>query len=232
MKLKQMKSVFSFSLFGNQDKYCKGLVKNITIIERVFPGWEVWVYCGDGISEDTMLELHEHPCVRLIPTNEEGMVNKFYRFFAIDDPEVGICIVRDADSRIYERDQACIQDFLQSEKFAHIIRDHPNHHHLMMAGMWGVKKSALFFLQNPVQTLFHQWKQTKVSSDFWSDTLFLCDMIYPRIAHVSMIHDEIQQYEPKDFKTPFRVPLLENHFVGQVYEFDQAGQEYTKFSYF
>jgi hypothetical protein len=231
MKLKQMKSVFSFSLFGNETKYCKGLVKNITIIERVFPGWEVWVYCGDGISEDTMLELHEHPCVRLIPTNEEGMVNKFYRFFAIDDPEVGICIVRDADSRIYERDQACIHDFLQSEKFAHIIRDHPNHHHLMMAGMWGVKKSALFFLQNPVQTLFHQWKQTKVSSDFWSDTLFLCDMIYPKIAHVSIIHDELQHYEPIDFKTPFRVPLLENHFVGQVYEFDTTGQEVQKFSY-
>ena len=231
MKLKQMKSVFSFSLFGNQDKYCKGLVKNITIIEKEFPGWEAWIYCGDGIPEDTLLELHDHPCVRLIPTQQEGMVNKFYRFFAIDDPEVGICIVRDADSRIYERDQACIQDFLQSEKFAHIIRDHPNHHHLMMAGMWGIKKSALFFLQNPIQTLFHQWKQTKIDSDFWSDTLFLCDIIYPKLAHVSMIHDELQKYEPNDFKTPFRFPLLENHFVGQVYEYDSAGQEYKKFPY-
>ena len=231
MKLKQMKSVFSFSLFGNQDKYCKGLVKNITIIEDKFPGWEVWVYCGDGIPEDILLQLHDYRCVRLIPTNQEGMVNKFHRFFAIDDPEVGICIVRDADSRIYERDQACIRDFLGSEKFAHIIRDHPNHHHLMMAGMWGIKKSALFFLQNPVQTLFHQWKQSKVSSDFWSDTLFLCDKIYPKLAHVSMIHDELQHYEPIDFKTPFRFPLVENHFVGQVYEFDSDGCEYKKFPY-
>lgn len=226
-----MKSVFSFSLFGNQAKYCKGLLKNITIIEKVFPGWEVWVYCGEGIPEDVLLELHDHSCVRLIPTNEEGMVNKFYRFFAIDEPEVGICIVRDADSRIYERDQACIRDFVESEKFAHIIRDHPNHHHLMMAGMWGVKKSALFFLQNPIQTLFHQWKQTKVSSDFWSDTLFLCDIIYPKLAHVSMIHDELQKYEPTEFKTHFRFPVVDNHFVGQVYEFDSAGCEYKKFSY-
>ena len=226
-----MKSVFSFSLFGNQDKYCKGLLKNITIIEKVFPAWEVWVYCGDGISEDVLVDLHEHACVRLIPTKEEGMVNKFYRFFAIDEPDVGTCIVRDADSRIYERDQACIQDFIESEKFCHIIRDHPNHHHLMMAGMWGIKKSALFFLQNPIQTLFHQWKQTKVSSDFWSDTLFLCDMIYPKVAHVSMIHDEYHHYEPPEFKTAFRYPLLEKHFIGQVYEFDSSGEEYQKFSY-
>lgn len=226
-----MKSVFSFTLFGNQDKYCKGLLKNITIIEQTFPNWEVWVYCGDGISEDILVELHEHRCVRLIPTNEEGMVNKFYRFFAIDDPEVGVCIIRDADSRIYKRDQACIRDFLQSEKFCHIIRDHPNHHHLMMAGMWGIKKSALFFLQAPIQTLFHQWKQTKVSSDFWSDTSFLCDMIYPKLVHVSMIHDELQKYEPVDFKTPFHFPLEDNHFIGQVYEFHPGGQEYAKFPY-
>jgi hypothetical protein len=227
-----MKSVFSFSLFGNQDKYCKGLLKNITIIEDKFPGWEIWVYCGEGISEDILMELKDHKHVRLIPTHQEGMINKFYRFFAIDDPEVQLCIVRDADSRIYDRDLGCIYDFLQSDKFVHIIRDHPNHHHLMMAGMWGIKKSALFFLQNPIQSLFEQWKQSKVASDFWSDTLFLCDMIYPRIFHVSMIHDDLQGYEPKEFKTPFRYPLKENHFVGQVYEFDQAGQEYTKFSYF
>ncbi len=226
-----MKSIFSFTLFGNQDKYCKGLLKNITIIEEKFPGWEVWVYCGEGISEHTVFELHSHTCVRLIPTNEEGLINKFYRFFAIDDPEVQTCIIRDADSRIYERDYACIQDFLNSDKLVHIIRDHPNHHHLMMAGMWGIKKGALYHLQNTVRTYFEQWKQSKPSSDFWSDTLFLCDCIYPRIMYVSMIHDELQSYEPREFRTPFQYPLVENHFVGQVYEFDKEGNEYQKFSY-
>ena len=226
-----MKSVFSFTLFGNQDKYCKGLLKNITIIEDKFPGWEVWIYCGEGIPEHVIFELSNHSCVRLIPTNQTAMVNKFYRFFAIDDPEVQICIVRDADSRIYERDQACIQDFLNSDKSVHIIRDHPNHHHLMMAGMWGIKKSALYFLQNPVRTLFEQWKQKQDAADFWSDTRFLCDVIYPRIAFVSMVHDELQHYEPTEFKTPFHYPLIETHFVGQVYEYDNKGNEYQKFSY-
>lgn len=225
-----MKSVFSFSLFGNQDKYCRGLLKNITIIEEKFPGWEVWVYCGEGIPETILFELTDHKCVKIIPTHEEGMVNKFYRFFAIDDPDVDICIVRDADSRIYDRDQACIQDFLQSDKSAHIIRDHPNHHHKLMAGMWGIKKSAFSVLEAPIHTLFMQWKQTKVDSDFWSDTRFLCDVIYGKIVYVSMIHDELQSFEPSQFKTPFRFPMLDNHFVGQVYEYEN-GHEYTKFSY-
>jgi hypothetical protein len=226
-----MVNVFSFTLFGSEDKYCKGLLKNIAVIETTFPGWEVWVYCGEGIPEDIYFCLHTFKCVKLIPTGQTGMVNKFYRFFAIDTPSVEICIVRDADSRIYERDQACIQEFLKSEKAVHIIRDHPNHHHRMMAGMWGIKKQALFFLQNHVQDLFGAWAQTQPSGDFWSDTLFLCECVYPRIYNQALIHDEIQTFEPPMWKQPFRVPLQATHFIGQVYEFDQGGKEYPKFPY-
>lgn len=227
-----MVNVFSFTLFGGEDKYCKGLLKNIAVIETTFPGWEAWVYCGEDIPEDILLDLADHSCVRLIPTHQEGMINKFYRFFAIDTPEVQICIVRDTDSRITDRDQACIHEFLQSEKAVHIIRDHPNHHHRMMAGMWGIKKQALFFLQNRVQDLFETWKQTQPSGDFWSDTLFLCEVVYPKIAQVSMIHDDTQHFEPPEWKQPFRIPLQDTHFIGQVYEFDAAGKEYAKFPYF
>ena len=225
-----MVNVFSFTLFGNDDKYCKGVLKNVQLIEKKFPGWEVWIYCGDGIGEDHFFLLNEYPCVKLIPTHADGMVNKFYRFFAIDDPSVEICIIRDADSRIYERDEACIREFLASDRLVHIIRDHPNHHHTMMAGMWGIKKEACSYLGVPLRTLFEQWKQSKPSSDFWSDTVFLCDMIYPRIAQISMIHDELQHYEPIGFRTPFPYPLIEKHFIGQVYEFDSDGYEYAKFS--
>jgi hypothetical protein len=226
-----MVNVFSFTLFGGEDKYCKGLLKNIAVIETSFPGWEVWVYCGEDIPEDILLELADHSCVRLLPTHQEGMINKFYRFFAIDTPEVEICIVRDADSRIYERDQACIHDFLQSEKVIHIIRDHPNHHHRMMAGMWGIKKQALFFLQTRIQELFESWKLTQPSGDFWSDTLFLCEIVYPKIALVSMIHDELHHFEPAEFKAPFSYPLVGTHFIGQVYEFGSQNQETCKYEY-
>lgn len=227
-----MVNVFSFTLFGGEDKYCKGLLKNIAVIETTYPGWEAWIYCGEGIPEDIYFCLHTFKCVKLIPTGQTGMVNKFYRFFAIDTPEVEICIVRDADSRIYERDRACIHDFLHSEKVVHIIRDHPNHHHRMMAGMWGIKKEALFFLETRIQDLFEPWKQTQPPGDFWSDTLFLCEVVYPKIALVSMIHDEIHHFEPAEFKTPFSYPLVGTDFIGQVYEFDRGEKEYPKFPYF
>ena len=99
-----------------------------------------------------------------------------------------------------------------------------------MAGMWGIKKTAFSVVEAPIQTLFMQWKQTKVDSDFWSDTRFLCDVIYGKIVYISMIHDETQQFEPTEFCTKFSYPIVNNHFVGQVYEYED-GKEYAKFSY-
>lgn len=228
-----MVKVFSFTLFGNEAKYCKGLLKNITIIEEKFPGWQVWVYCGDNIPEHIVFSLADHPSVKIIPTHQTGMVNKFYRFFAIDDLSVEVCIVRDADSRIYERDESCIREFLDSENLVHIIRDHPNHHHRMMAGMWGIKQDAVqrFFNGMKVQELFNVWKQSRTSDEFWSDTEFLCQVVYGNVVYHAMIHDETQQFEPPAFHTPFRVPRTEDHFIGQVYEFSAEGVETSKFQY-
>jgi hypothetical protein len=226
-----MVNVFSFTLFGSEDKYCKGLLRNVALVEEFFSGWEVWVYCGDGIPEDILLELHDHTCVKLIPTGQTGMINKFYRFFAIDDPSVETCLIRDTDSRLYERDRACIQEFLQSPRLIHIIRDHPNHHHTMMAGMWGIKGDARSYLGMPIQELFHVWKEQHPSSKFWSDTQFLCEVIYPLVLTVAMIHDETQEFEHPVRKQPFPYPLVESHFIGQVYEFSSTGQEIQKFSY-
>ena len=228
-----MVRVFSFTLFGSDIKYWKGLLKNISSIEEKFPGWEVWVYCGDGIPEDVYILLSMHTCVKLIATHQDGMVNKFYRFFAIDDPSVDICIIRDADSRVYARDESCIRDFLASDALVHIIRDHPNHHHRMMAGMWGIKQEAMHVCLNGVRLkeFFDQWTLGRPSTEFWSDTEFLCEIIYPKGVYRAMIHDETQQFEPSPFKTPFHIPIGEDDFIGQVYEFSSDGHETRKFSY-
>jgi hypothetical protein len=223
-----MKTVFSFSLFGHQDKYCKGLLKNIELIQTYFPTAETWVYVGNDISDNLILTLKTLEKVTIIPTGKDGMINKFYRFFPIDTDTVSVCIVRDADSRIYERDRVCIEEFIKGDKLAHIIRDHPNHHHKMMAGMWGIKKDAI---HEKIEDLFTTWSQHHSSGDFWNDTDFLCQVIYPKVCFSSIIHDETQRFEPPTFKRPFPLPLVSLDFIGQVYEYDVDGNEYAKFPY-
>jgi len=154
-----MINVFSFVIYGNEKKYTNGLLTNIELIGVKFPSWNIWIYYGSDVNESTLSLYREYKNVKLIPTNVNGYITKFYRYFAIDNESVGICIVRDADSRVNDRDEICINEFLKSDKDFHIIRDHPNHKHLIMAGMWGIKKGALY---KPIHKLFSDWINTHV----------------------------------------------------------------------
>ena len=58
-------------------------------------------------------------------------------------------ISRDLDSSITAREVAAVEEWLQSEKPLHSMRDHPAHHHPLMAGMWGTKTTQ--------DTIRHQW---------------------------------------------------------------------------
>lgn len=220
-----MVSVFSFTIYGNNIKYTHGLLANIKLIKIAYPLWQVWIYYGSDIEDSILSEYQSHSNVVLIPTNCTGIVTKFYRYFPIDNPSVDICIVRDADSRINDRDQVCINEFLKSSYLFHIIRDHPNHYYQIMAGMWGIKKGLL---SESIYILFEQWKQSN-SLDFWSDTRFLVECIYSKVVSFSLIHDD------HNFFNDGAIPILHNrdnkHFIGQVYEYNNIGEEYPKFNY-
>jgi hypothetical protein len=223
-----MVNVFSFIVFGSQDKYCKGILKNIECIRNEFPEWETWIYLGLGVPDTLVKHLVFLPKVKCFFTDVDGMINKIYRFFPIDNPSVEVCIIRDADSRIYQRDVECIKDFLNSNALLHIIRDHPNHFHRMMAGMWGIKKGAI---KESIENIFRVWKTSHSTSDFWDDTHFLTGVIYPMAISTALVHDELHSFEPESMKMNHRVPIGDGlHFIGQVYEYDEKGNEYPKFT--
>jgi hypothetical protein len=218
-----MVNIFSFSLYGNERKYTEGLLENIKLINHNYPLWHIWVYLGDDVRPETKALYSPYFNVTLIEINVSGLLTKFFRYFPIDSPDVDICIVRDADSRVNDRDNICIKDFIDSDKLFHIIRDHPNHRHLIMAGMWGIKKGCL---TESINGLFSIWKQSN-TIDFWSDTKFLVDYIYPRIKNKCLIHDDLNHFNDRALQIPHKMDGI--HFIGQVYEFNIDNIEYPKF---
>ena len=55
------------------------------------------------------------------------------------DLTVDALLVRDLDSNISPREVAAVQEFLQSSKEFHVMRDHPYHGVAILGGTWGVK---------------------------------------------------------------------------------------------
>ena len=64
-----------------------------------------------------------------------------WRFLPTLDPQVSVFLSRDLDSVFTGREVAAVREWLQSGKSLHSMRDHPAHHHPLMAGMWGTKIS-------------------------------------------------------------------------------------------
>lgn len=184
--LKEKRTVISFSLYGNVNKYVGGLLENCRIINRVFPTFWIYVYIGNDFNHsifgDKFSAINN---IYFIYTNLAGHINASARFTTIDRAEVSLAFSRDCDSRINTRDICCITKFIYSDKKFQIIRDHPQHNAKIMAGMWGIKKGLLN--KNVSELLSDFRDKMKNTISFGDDQLFLDKYIYPRVLTNSLV---------------------------------------------
>ena len=75
--------------------------------------------------------------------NEKGdWTGMFWRFLAADHLS-DIVLSRDTDSRLNKREKAAVDEWLNSDKDFHIMRDHPYHATEILGGMWGCRNGIL-----------------------------------------------------------------------------------------
>ena len=212
--------VFSFCLYGNKPKYITGMHENIKIISGIFPDWKIIIYYEEETTDIKPFERYSNVILRKGQyTGNQMMLD---RFKPIDDQEVEIMLVRDADSRINERDEWCIREFMKSPKLFHIIRDHPEHTSLIMGGLWGIKK-GLFprYLKVGLMVEIYASERPNVHG---FDQRFLSNIIYPKVLNDSLIHGCIK-LNPIEKVIP--IPITSEHmFCGQVIEYNDEGLEY------
>jgi hypothetical protein len=203
------------------------MTENLKLLVTHFPDWHTYIYVGSDVPKSYVDEYASFSNVKCIFTNETGGRLMAYRFFPIDDPDVDIMLVRDADSRIGERDQWCIREFLASDKKAHIIRDHYHHRMRIMGGMWGVKKGVL----PPLRSLYTEWIASRADRDNYNtDQLFLQECIYPLIKECTLIHSWIIGFKGETV-SPIDFPNTGTNFVGNVYEYNAStGEFYPSFN--
>jgi len=206
-----MNKIISFSLWGNDPKYCVGAIRNAEIAAELFPDWVCQFYIGEGVPVETQGILANLDNVDLldIPTLLDGWKGMFARFSPASDPEVDVMISRDCDSRLSLREKAAVEAWMESDKGFHIMRDHPWHGSSILGGMWGVKRGVL----SDMEELMEDWDQ----EDRWqTDQDFLNSVVYPRIADNCMVHASFFKIEghARDFPTPRNG----TEFIGQVFD--------------
>ena len=200
-----MNKIVSFSLWGDNPKYTIGAIRNAELVQELYSGWIGRFYCGQSVPSEIIEELNQIPNTEVVMMNEEGdWEGMFWRFFAADGEDV--ILSRDTDSRVSTREVDAVNEWLDSDKDFHIMRDHPSHGTQILGGMWGSRNGILKGISESIES-YSKGNFIQV------DQNFLREHIWQKVAHNTLSHDEFFN------GIPFPTPRKDwNDFVGQVYD--------------
>lgn len=211
-----MVNAFSFCIYnGYNPLYYTGLIENIDLIRKHFPEFYTYVYVGNDVPDWFLIELRARPKIITRFTKETGPRNMIHRFFAIDEPEIDIMFVRDADSRIHWKDRWAIREFLNTpEATLHIIRDNPEHATAIMGGLWGMRKVKGV----SIQALYAEHRsENPQAHGMGYDQDFLIDKIYPLFTRSMLIHSsQTWRHKPFEILNPFPFTYTNDIYCGRI----------------
>jgi hypothetical protein len=195
--------------------------ENIKDISNLYPEWKVYIYHGD-IDLEPFQSYTNVVLIKVKITQHHWI--RLERFTPIDNSDVSVMIVRDADSRINVRDQWCIEQFLESPLKFHVIRDHPYHAWFILAGLWGIKKGCIphFSFRRAIDIYIENSSKNDGAA---LDQFFLKDVIYPKIKSISLAHG---RFTLSGENPAIPIPLEHNGiFCGQIIEYSADGTTYV-----
>lgn len=199
-----MNKVISFSLWGEKSVYNMGAILNAEIAEKEWPGWTCRFYVAPDVPEPVVENLDVRENVEVIRmSKDDGWRGMFWRFLAAEDPDVDVMLSRDADSRLHIRDKAAVEEWLESDKKFHIMRDNCQHGWRICGGLWGCRGKYIHGLSHLIETFIQQ----DTENNHGVDQRFL-NNFYNTIVHEAFVHDDWFPPNGKEDKKPFPIPRL------------------------
>lgn len=202
-----MKEVISFSLYGSNDRYTFGAIKNALLAQEFFPNAQVWFYTGASVPTAIRQTLDLMNNTRIIEMDEpEDNFARLWRYYAFSDESAELVLCRDVDARLGQREAVAHAHFKKSLFDAHIMKDHPTgHNYLISAGMFSAYTKNL----RDMKELIDSYRQS--ARDYYmTDQDFLAAIVYPRIKDKVLIHDDYYKspVEGKSERRNFPIPRI------------------------
>jgi len=200
------KSVIAFSLWGTNHRYLRGALRNLLLAPEFYPDWELRFYVDNSVPQP-FIELLQilNGKVVIKPSSADIKTRLCWRFAVADDPSVGYFMVRDVDSVIGMREAGAVFEWLNSDKWFHVMRDWWTHTDLMLAGMWGGVAGVLPSLSALADGYTSRAVETP-NIDQW----FLRDAVWSFVRQSCFVHDRF-------FDMPDSVRLPETKRAGNFH---------------
>lgn len=182
-----MKKVMSFSVWGTDPKYTVGAVRNAEQLQNYYPGWIGKFYVDATVPRGIIYQLEDCSNTIVVERPEIGdWRGMFWRFEAAFDEDADVVVFRDTDCRLCERQKLATDEWINSDKLFHIMRDHPYHKYPILGGQWGVKKNDKYDMEHLIMDFYNN----KSANRYGTDYEFFIDVLYPMIKQDCFEHDE------------------------------------------
>jgi hypothetical protein len=174
-----MKKIISFSLWGDKPIYTVGAIANAVLAQEIYPGWICRFYIHrSSIPQNIIRELEKQSNVELVDMPEDiGWSAMLWRFYPATEEDVSVMLSRDCDSRLSQREKACVDYWLnKTDRKVMTIRDTCVHQSQMMGGLWGVRDGFLTNIKPFLDELIEETKQKSlkgVDQDFLNSKIYL-----------------------------------------------------------
>lgn len=197
-EIKQKKKVIAFSLYGGASRYAEPAVLNTELCPILYPDWVCRFYVDQSVPTTIIERLQQnHAEIIYVSPAQQQWQGTLWRFLAMDDLEVGYIIFRDADSVISQREAYAVNQWIESQKYFHTMRDSGSHTELILAGLWGGIAGSIPNIEQKIATYLQQ-KQS-ISQRF-ADQYFLREQIWPYVKQSLYAHDRLFGfYQAQDF---------------------------------
>lgn len=221
----KQRNIISFSVFGDNPRYCETAVMNAALATVIYPEWTCRFYVDSSVPQHVLARLaHHHAQIVMMDNNDRKLSGLFWRFLVASDPNVDCFMIRDCDSLLSYKEQAAVRAWLDSGKFFHIMRDGIEHSELILAGMWGGYTGAFDDIQKEIQAFNDNSPMTTKTVD----QQFLRQYIYPTVAQSVLVHDSrfletgslpFPEYRPSEIECMpyFHIGLIDaNHLQVRI----------------
>jgi hypothetical protein len=210
--------IISFCLWGGEAKYNVGAIRNFELARQIYPDWICRYYCGQSTPQSTLDKLMdldptgEYLQILMEPNDGDWRL-MLERFTVMEDAiNVECMISRDCDSRLSQREKLAVDEWLASDKNAHIMHCHFHHSVPILGGMWGIKRCLL---ASEMAQWAREWAKSH-ESRWQCDQDFLKNEIWPLIKNNVMNHADFHQNIWPGI--PFPTPIEPGHFIGATYD--------------
>lgn len=211
------RQVLAFSLFGSDQRYILGAINNAVVARYLYPGWTARFYVDETVPDEARRLLARNGgqvvTVNGLPAADYGL---FWRFLVEDDANVGVYVVRDADSVINAKERSAVASWLRSGRAFHVMRDNIQHSELMLAGMWGAHRGNLGPMTPKLRSFVGGIGLR--ANYVHRDQHFLRSEIWPTVRQSVYVNDEqfgfgeVQPYDP-DYALPRAMHIGQNDWV-------------------